>query len=250
MIPDAMDDLSNDACLAVSLSGASYHNLQAFLAAWHDSPPKDLSSGLDIMKTRPPVTSILFDNITMTGAWIEGEHSDPELQLKAHNRTINNVTLAIPHPGQFSLLPSRPLSLILTQPPGVYLAATDVINNILQPSDLSGVGEYEIKASTVSPTVNVLCANMNAHELSPLLYTAWPHAKAVRTDIPGQIIGCPQWVQDVPVFSPDEWLNRTVVDDIFRWGPKYGRRPPVFPMVNLLYLDRLSLRTRTNTRVS
>ena len=27
-------------------------------------------------------------------------------------------------------------------------------------------------------------------------------------------------------------MNRTVVDDIFRWGPEYGRAPPVFQMVS------------------
>ncbi|KAM7209173.1 hypothetical protein V8F20_000511 [Naviculisporaceae sp. PSN 640] len=213
VIPDGMDKDSSDACLAVSLSGASYHNLQAFLSTWHDNPPKNASSGVDIMTTRPPVTSILFENITVTAAWIEGEHSDPDLQWKAHNRTINNVTLAIPHPG-------------------VYLAATDPTNDILQPSDLAGVGEYEMRASTVSPAVNVLCANVNSHELKPLIYTAWPNASSKKTNIPGQLMPKdPKWIEEVPVFGPDEWLNRTVLDDIFRWGPKYGRRPPVFPML-------------------
>jgi hypothetical protein len=79
---------------------------------------------------------------------------------------------------------------------GVYAAATDPANSILQPNDLSGVGEYSIRASVVSPALNVLCVNMVADELSPLI-------KANTTD-----------------FIP----NATVVDDIFKWGER--PRPP------------------------
>ncbi|KAK3327802.1 hypothetical protein B0T19DRAFT_174293 [Cercophora scortea] len=165
-----------------------------------------------MMLDRPPATAILFDNTTMTGAWIEQTGNLPEQNFIKHGRIVNNVTLAMPHPG-------------------VYLAATDPINNILQPSDLSGVGEYEIRASSVSPTVNVLCANMALKELEPLVYTAWPNAKVNTTDIPNQTVAWPKWVHDIPRASDSEWLNRTVVDDVFRWGKGYGRRPPVFPML-------------------
>lgn len=44
--------------------------------------------------------------------------------------------------------------------------------------------------------------------------------------------GADDWYIDVPVAQKGEWLNRTVVDDIFRWGPDYGRVPPVFPLVS------------------
>ncbi|KAK3325480.1 hypothetical protein B0H66DRAFT_125301 [Apodospora peruviana] len=209
------DSFSNDACLAVTLSGASYHNFQTYMAGWHDSPPSEVLPD-NIMANRPAATSILFDNVTMTAAWIEGQYSNPEQSFRAHRRVINNVTLAMPHPG-------------------VYLAATNPINRILQPSDLSGVGEYEIRASSVSPTVNVLCANMAAEELAPLVYTMWPDAKTNETDVPVQHVGWANWTMEVPVVAGDEWLNRTVVDDVFRWGPGYGRRPPVFPMYPLAF---------------
>lgn len=91
-------------------------------------------------------------------------------KFEEHGRIINNVTLAIPHPA-------------------VYQAATDPINDILQPSDLSGVGEYEIRASVVSPAINVMCVNMGRRELAPLVYTTWPHARKERTGFEDQEIG-------------------------------------------------------------
>jgi hypothetical protein len=161
---------------------------------------------------RPTGKHNLLDNTTMDSSWIEAEYGDPAKQYDAHKRVINNVTLAMPHPG-------------------VYAAATAPINGILQPNELLGVGEYSIKASVVSPAVNVLCANMNAEELAPLVYTTWPNARTEGTEIPGQKIGVDDWGKDVPASSPTEWLNSTVVDDVFRWGEQYGRRPPVFQLV-------------------
>lgn len=114
---------------------------------------------------------------------------------------------------------------------GVYKAATNDENNILQPSDLDGLASYNISASVISPAVNVLCVNMNREELEPLVYTAWPHANITEnTAEPKQETGHEHWEDDVPQPSEDEWLNSTVVDDIFRWGPRYLRRPPVFQL--------------------
>lgn len=150
----------------------------------------------------------------MVSSWIETDFSDPQANFAAHNRIINNVTLAMPHPG-------------------VYSAATDPHNDILQPEDLAGVGEYSIRASVVSPAVNIMCVNVARDELAPIIYTRWPDARTEFTDVPGQRIGVEDWFNDVPPPTDGEWLNRTVVDDIFRWGPQYSRRPPVFQLVSI-----------------
>jgi hypothetical protein len=113
---------------------------------------------------------------------------------------------------------------------GVYDAATDRVNGILQPDDLADVGEYAIKAGVVSPAVNVLCVNMSEDELAPLVYTAWENANVTNTTVAGQTIGHMGWHEEVPAMGEDEYLNRTVVDDIFRWGPEHQRRPPVFQL--------------------
>ncbi|KAK0635623.1 hypothetical protein B0T17DRAFT_624359 [Bombardia bombarda] len=202
-IDKSADPHSQSACVAVSLNQTN----------------TTVKFDKNCMAGRPPATVILYDNITLTAAWIETQYADPKRNYEIHNRTINNVTLAMPHPG-------------------IYLAATDPINNILQPSDLSGLGEYLIRASAVSPAVNVLCVNLTPDELSPLVYTEWPHAK-MYADEHGRKRPNVNWKADIPPAPGDEWLNRTVVDDIFGWGPNHGRRPPIFPKFplefNLMY---------------
>ncbi|OTB15102.1 hypothetical protein K445DRAFT_122796 [Daldinia sp. EC12] len=218
---------SAPSCLDVQYSGQSYHNLLTFMQVtslkcyrshanshsrteWqtiHD----EKTAPRDTLAVRPVGRHSLFDNTTMVSSWIETEFGDPASSLKAHGRIINNVTLAMPHAG-------------------VYLAATDPRNDILQPEDLAGVGEYSIRASVVSPVVNVMCVNVAHDELAPLIYPTWPDARTEDTEIPGQKIGVEDWFNDVPPPTDDEWLNRTAVDDLFRWGAKHHRRPPVFQM--------------------
>lgn len=125
---------------------------------------------------------------------------------------------------------AKEATALLTIPPkGVYRAATNrTLNGILQPSDLDGVGSYNVSASVVSPAVNVLCVNMDSDELAPLVYTSWPNANTTTTTIANQTKGWEGWDGEVP--SPTEWSNTTVVDSIFKWGTEYGRLPPVFQM--------------------
>ncbi|ROT41130.1 hypothetical protein SODALDRAFT_291665 [Sodiomyces alkalinus F11] len=208
---DPMGELTaGGSCLDVQFSGQSYRNFMSFLAAWQDIQMTGVGREEHI-KRRPVGTAILHDNTTMTSAWIDAEHADVAGLFDKYGRIINNVTLAMPHPG-------------------VYAAATDPVNGILQPQELSDVGEYTIKASVVSPAVNVMCVNMDEDELAPLVYTTWEDAEVERTGVDDQIIGHERWNEEVPVIAEDEWLNRTAVDDIFRWGPKYQRRPPVFQL--------------------
>lgn len=174
------------------------------------------TSQLSHLAQRPAGTTLLYDNTTMSSAWIETEHSNVTANFEKYSRIINNVTLALPHPG-------------------VYTAATSKVNGILQPDDLAGVGEYAIKAGVVSPAINVMCVNMSPEELEPLVYTAWKYARSNRTDVGDQVRGHDGWGGEVPQPTNEKgeanWLNRTVVDDIFEWGPEYERRPPVFQMV-------------------
>ncbi|KAK6217643.1 hypothetical protein LQW54_003365 [Pestalotiopsis sp. IQ-011] len=203
-------------CLDVYYSGQSYRNLLSFMGTWQKLVnSSDFESTTDIY-SRPGGTALLYDNTTLYPTWVDGEFSDPAKQFASAKRVVNNVSMSMPHPG-------------------VFQAATDPVNGILQPSDLSGVGEYQIRAAVASPSVNVLCANMNKTELAPLIYTTWPDARIMGTEIPYQVTGVDDWTNDVPVASQDEWLNSTAADDVFLWGEKYGRRPPVFPMYPISY---------------
>lgn len=159
---------------------------------------------------------MLYDNTTVTGAWVDTEYSDIATNYQKHKRIINNVTMAMPHSG-------------------IIAAASSHVNKILQPSDLDGVGEYSVKASVVSPAIHVLCANMNASELSPLIYVDWPNAKTNDSDYPGQKTAWTGWQRETALQPGQEYFNSTVVDDIFGWRTtKDGLtiQPPVFPMVH------------------
>ncbi|KAI8633886.1 hypothetical protein F5Y19DRAFT_256828 [Xylariaceae sp. FL1651] len=201
-------DNAPSACLDVLFSGQSYHSLIAFMKEWDDISISE-SSTMNQITQRPTGKHNLFDNTTMDSSWIETEFGDTAANFDTHKRIINNVTLAMPHAG-------------------VYAAATDPVNGILQPNDLLGVGEYSIRAGVVSPAVNVMCVNMNADELAPLVYTRWPDAKPGVTEVP------PDFADSFPGTNT-EWLNSTVVDNIFLWGERYGRRPPVFPLYPIEY---------------
>lgn len=206
---------ASESCTNVQFSGQSYRNLLNFMSAWTNIA-KNGSVSLQDLSERPTGTTLLFDNTTMESTWIERHASNVEASFERHGRIINNVTLAMPHPG-------------------VYAAATSKVNKILQPDDLAGVGEYSIRAGVVSPSINVMCVNMDQDELEPLVYTEWPDSKTDRTGVGKQTSGSEGWEDDVPTYfdrnGEDEFLNRTKVDNIFRWGPGYGRRPPVFQLV-------------------
>lgn len=210
LTPD-VDLESGPACLDVEYSGKSYHNLLSFMEMWQGIHNNGTSKA-DSIAQRPEGTAMLHDNTTVTAAWVESDFSNVTAAFQKHGRIVNNISLAIPHPG-------------------VYSAATHPINGILQPHDLQGVGEYSIRASVVSPAVNVLCVNLDADELAPLVYTRWPTARTVATGVPGHAVGASDWERDVPPPTESEFLNRTIVDEIFRWGPRFGRRPPVWRML-------------------
>lgn len=215
-----------DSCTGVMVSGESYRTLQGFMSVW-DGINTNGSDLVTDFKSRPAAVASLNGNTTLVGAWIETQHGDVKAQYQRTGRIINNVTLAMPHPG-------------------VAAAAISSLNGILQPDDLSGVGEYAIKAGVVSPAVNVLCVNMLPDELAPLVYTEWPYANNSKTGVKNQTIGWENWASEVPEPSYSDgspnWLNSTIVDDIFRWGPAYKRRPPVFQLVS----EKPCLITTTN----
>ncbi|KLU88931.1 hypothetical protein MAPG_07912 [Magnaporthiopsis poae ATCC 64411] len=191
-------------CLQEYFSEDSTNNLMEFMAAWDNVNTNGTSLAQDV-KSRPRGTMKLFPNTIMVSAWIDTDKSNIKENWKKHQRIVDDVTLAMPHPG-------------------VYFAATHPTNGIPQPKDLDGVGGYNIRASVISPAVNVKCVDMTKDELAPLVYTEWPNALNNDTGIGSQKIGYPGWRKDVP----SKFYNRTVVDDIFQWDQKYGRRPPVF----------------------
>ncbi|CZT10179.1 uncharacterized protein RAG0_14723 [Rhynchosporium agropyri] len=207
--PSAMVDpiYAGETCLSVQYAGQAYHNSIGFLDTW--ATINDGGTGVSPNITgRPPAPAIIHDNTTVVGSWVATEYSDMKASYATYGRFVNNVTLSMPHAG-------------------IVDAARASINGILQPEELAGVGEYVIEASVVSPPLNVLCVNLNRTELSPLVFTEYPLAKP-KNATEGQAYA--EYPKDVHPVSGEEFLNSTVVDDIFRWGATHGRQPPVFPM--------------------
>lgn len=97
------------------LSSARYHNYEQFITQWTDDINN--GNGSALLKDRPRPIGMLYDNTTVVGSWIH-EQNITALSQKFSNRIINNVSMAMPHAGVFS-------------------AARDPLNDILQPQDLS-----------------------------------------------------------------------------------------------------------------
>ncbi|KAI8676270.1 hypothetical protein NCS56_00514400 [Fusarium sp. Ph1] len=156
---------------------------------------------------RPAGHTLLHDNVTIEATRVDTEFSDVVALYERWGRIVDNVTVSIPHPG-------------------VWSASRFPENKILQPEDLSNAGGFSIKAAVVSPTLNTLCVNLDEDELTPLVYKEFPHSE---ND------GLEAWAEK----EISAWDNSTVVDDVFRWGTKYGRRRPVFEylpkMASILY---------------
>ncbi|KAI9808556.1 MAG: hypothetical protein M1825_003705 [Sarcosagium campestre] len=200
---DIDPEYGGSTCVQIEHAGQSFHNYLQFLETWTNViGTGNGSDTLRDIKHRPDASALLFDNTTVQGSWVEArDMKETSTRLK---RRVNNVTLAMPHPG-------------------VWAAAVASENDILQPDELAGMGEYHIRASVPSPAVNVMCVAMSAAELSPLIYEEWPGTRGSFDPA--------EWNTNplIPGFADDEWLNATVVDDIFRFGEKYRRRPPIFP---------------------
>lgn len=191
-------------CLQMSHVGQAYHNYQQYIERWGSRVDKRTDEATKLAHRPLPVGN-WYDNTTVTGSWIEVQ--DMSKASKKHGRMINNVTAAMPHAG-------------------VYSSSRDPVNALRQPSDFGGRGEFNISASVPSPIVNVLCAGMTEEELEPILYTKWPHTKhnfnasTWNSHLPDDIPG-----------PPGSRVNKTVVDDIFNFGPEGGQQAPVFPIL-------------------
>lgn len=188
-------------CLQIEHAGQGYHNYQRYLAFWDNEASS--GNGTDDQRYRPPGFGLLYENTTVTAQWINIINTTEV--SKKYGRAINNVSLAMPHSG-------------------VFQAARNQVNDILQPEELNSEGLYYLRASAVSPVMNVLCANMNKDELKPIVYDEWND----------DVVNGTTWLKLSAGLSTD---NKTVVDDIFGWTKADKTRkidyPPIFAKLPL-----------------
>lgn len=110
-----------------------------------------------MVASRPRAISSIFPSAVTEGCWIQGLNNTQQVK-EIYNRVVNNVTLSMSHAG-------------------IYYAIHHARNGISQPLDGTGLGEYTLQASVVSPSTSVICVNLNKLELAPIVYTAWPNAR-------------------------------------------------------------------------
>ena len=195
---DPEDSASNveNTCAAIDYSAQGMHNFKTYLSYWADEVAN--GNGTSDQLYRPQGFGLFMDNTTANATWIE--IIDTNKTSHHFGRIVNNVTLAFPHSG-------------------IFQAARDPRTNLVQPEDLDGVGIYNIRAAIPSPYINVLCANLNASELAPIVYAAQPNITLNYTqDLPGA-----SWVTK---FNRSSIANLTTLADVFSFDE--NNRVPIF----------------------
>lgn len=179
-IDSAVNDKEYGAsCIIMRVNGESYRTLLAYLGDWQNA---EFPAG----HPRPGARTIIMGNTTLSSAWID---DGSPIVAEVDGRIVNNVTLAMPHAG---------LSIL-------YSHAYSTPGDLRQPGDETGFNEYDLGASVVAPSINVLCATAQESEVKPLL---------------GQ---------------KDGKAKESPLDDVFHWGKKYnGRYRPAFEVVSMI----------------
>ncbi|KAL6720652.1 hypothetical protein ACLMJK_002577 [Lecanora helva] len=172
-------DNVGETCIEMQHAGDAYHNYLQYLELWSASIATGNGS-TDLKKRSEPVA--LSENFT---------------------RTVNNITVAMPHSG-------------------VIAAAIDPLNSIMQPHDTSGLGEYYVNASVPSPVANVLCASLTAEELTPMVYYEWLENYRNDTGMPNST----SWPNYYDLTIPEKY-RLTAVDKLFDFDESQVH--PIFP---------------------
>lgn len=175
-------------CLILQFSSQSSHDLYSYLIDWNNTD----ATGIELAD-RPAGSTMVDNNVTMQASWVDAEYKDVSGLYKKWGRIIDNATIALPHPR-------------------VWEAFRSPSNGILQPEDLGGLGGINIEARVSSPTLNVLCANMDGNELQPIISETWSVGSGKN--------------------ASQRESNSTVVDDIFGWGDGGKRVRPLFENVS------------------
>lgn len=80
---------------------------------------RDTGNASLVQANRPQAQSMLWNNVTMVGTWIETQYSNITSSFETHSRIINNASLAMPHPGKYMREKGEGISL--TIPPKAYI---------------------------------------------------------------------------------------------------------------------------------
>ncbi|RAL15911.1 uncharacterized protein BO97DRAFT_403122 [Aspergillus homomorphus CBS 101889] len=187
----------NETCVSMEIVGRAYHDFEQYMEQWSGLAQANNATSTSLTTRLRPHGS-LYDNTTVTGSWIEV--TDMKATSERFKRMVNNVTAAFPHGG-------------------LYDAARNPRNGIRQPNDVTGDGKYILQASVPAPAINVLCAGLSKEELVPMIYTEWPNHEPFNAT---------SWYTKAPTYYQN--TNKTVVDEVFGFGPGTDQLTPVFPI--------------------
>ncbi|TLD35931.1 Protoheme IX farnesyltransferase [Venturia nashicola] len=127
-----------------------------------------------------------------------------DVSNKFNGRLVNNVPLAIPHPG-------------------ILKAARNKSNSIAQPNFEGGVGRYQIRAQIPSPYLNVICTNVKRSDLEGLVY---------EDQVKGQLNNSHLLIPDknpqfVISFNWEKYTKiKCPLDNIFNWNNNNNNKRP------------------------
>ncbi|KAF2222448.1 hypothetical protein BDZ85DRAFT_200185 [Elsinoe ampelina] len=208
-ITSSMDpEYAESTCFQIQNSAQSFLNYQRYMSNW--ATLTKAGNGSSEQASRPPGFGLMYENTTITAPWVDIH----PVKVDEAGRIITNVSLAYPHPG-------------------VYQAARDPNNRILQPQDLDGLGLYSVRASVASPVVNALCVQTaNKADLDPIVFSAWSNET---------VLNITSWPEQIGGLNMTNFKNTTALDDIFKWGPQYGtgagsvRAYPIFSKYPMPY---------------
>lgn len=203
---------SKESCLQLQHTAQAFSNYQLYKASWAGNSSgngNQSKRSSDANADRPGPIAKWLDDVVVNGSWVERDHL---AFVGPDGRMINNITLAIPHPG-------------------LVEAAALGENNIARPQGTEQIDNFQINASLPSPAMYVLCAAATASELAPLIWENAALGRAINVSTVQTF-----WKDFPPAtFEPGSAYASghppTALDPIFQWGDAYnasGRRYPPF----------------------
>lgn len=177
-------------CLQIEFAGNGFRNLDSWLATWQDRAESNEAIAILSAAPRPPPIAVLFENTTVHGQWIHPSNEDITTDSNKHGRLLQNATLVMPHAN-------------------VIHAARSSRNQLLQPDDLQGAGEYYLKAAVPVPGLNVLCAGATEEELAPMINTNGSDSRPLNdtfTTVLDEIFHWKQYpIKESETFNDTDW---------------------------------------------
>ncbi|OCK94764.1 uncharacterized protein K441DRAFT_677298 [Cenococcum geophilum 1.58] len=191
--------------LSILYSSKGSDSYSSYLEQWQDTG-ENHNGSIEQLERRAP--SIL-DRKTLlqcqlNSSWVQSINMQDTFDK--FGRVVDNVTLALPHPG-------------------VLHAARSSTKSIPQPGEFDGgVGRYKLQASVPSPFLNVLCASADRDEIGGLVYQYQVLQNKGSMNVTADLKSEGSDTYFVNAFDWDKFASvKTPLDGIFDWSENKTR---------------------------